>query len=88
MFYKAIESMVGPDYTFIKGKPKELCAVRVQFERDLVLYAWRRARGNQVQASKIFGTNRNTFRKLKLKHGITLEDIPPHMLDRIPPRKS
>jgi two-component system nitrogen regulation response regulator GlnG len=47
-----------------------------ELERPLIEMALKRARGNQVQAARILGLNRNTLRKKLVEHGIPITRTP------------
>jgi len=59
------------------GEPRELYQKLVaELERPLIELALKRARGNQVQAARILGLNRNTLRKKLVEHGIPITKPP------------
>jgi two-component system nitrogen regulation response regulator GlnG len=59
------------------GEPHDLYQKLVsELERPLIEMALKRARGNQVQAARILGLNRNTLRKKLVEHGIPITKPP------------
>jgi two-component system nitrogen regulation response regulator GlnG len=64
-------------YTEGEGEPRDLHQrIVAELEKPLIEFALARARGNQVQAARILGLNRNTLRKKLAELGIPVTRIP------------
>lgn len=69
LIYRRLAEMVGED----GAEPRDLHQRIVsELEKPLIELALERARGNQVQAARILGLNRNTLRKKLADHRIAI----------------
>ncbi|HJU28373.1 MAG TPA: helix-turn-helix domain-containing protein, partial [Candidatus Binataceae bacterium] len=60
------------------GEPRDLYQRLIaEMERPLIEIALKRAHGNQVQAARMLGLNRNTLRKKLVEHRIAVTKTPP-----------
>jgi two-component system nitrogen regulation response regulator GlnG len=72
-----IGQRIGELFENGSGEPHDLYQKLVsELERPLIEMALKRARGNQVQAARILGLNRNTLRKKLVEHGIPITKPP------------
>ena len=62
-FYTEIIKEFGPDDSYVKPDWESFKNLRIALERAMIVYALKRARGNQFIATKHLGLNRNTLRK-------------------------
>jgi len=74
LIYRRLEEMVAEDGG---AEPRDLHQrIVAELEKPLIELALARARGNQVQAARILGLNRNTLRKKLADHGIAITRTP------------
>ncbi|HVN88943.1 MAG TPA: sigma-54 dependent transcriptional regulator [Candidatus Binataceae bacterium] len=74
LIYRRLEEMVAEDGD---SEPRDLHQrIVAELEKPLIELALARARGNQVQAARILGLNRNTLRKKLADHGISITRTP------------
>jgi two-component system, NtrC family, nitrogen regulation response regulator GlnG len=73
LIYRRLEEMVTDD----RAEPRDLYQrIVAELEKPLIELALARARGNQVQAARMLGLNRNTLRKKLADHAIPITRTP------------
>ena len=73
LIYRRLEEMVSDNRT----EPRDLHQrIITELEKPLIELALARARGNQVQAARMLGLNRNTLRKKLADHSIPITRTP------------
>ncbi|MGH7878962.1 MAG: helix-turn-helix domain-containing protein, partial [Candidatus Binataceae bacterium] len=73
LIHRRLEEMVSED----GAEPRDLHQrIIAELEKPLIELALARARGNQVQAARMLGLNRNTLRKKLADHAIAITRTP------------
>lgn len=70
-----IRGYIGETLPYLKVTHDSFAHLKAQFEKCLVEDALRRVYGNQVKASRLLRMNRNTLRKIIIRHGINTNDF-------------
>ena len=74
LIYRRLEEMLAEE---AGAEPRDLHQrIVAELEKPLIELVLARARGNQVQAARILGLNRNTLRKKLADHGIPITRTP------------
>lgn len=81
-FLPIVIAQVGHYDSFLKLDRTKFRSLRDDLEHAMVYFAIMRAHGNMGLAAEIFGSNRNTFRKLLTKYNIQRESIVREYMDQ------